>query len=258
LSRTNTNQASVDFAARTQIAIEQAKLCLLQAQEKQKKYADQHRRHIEFEAGQQVLISTKDLPLKGPRRLAPKWYGPVTIIRKLSDVNYQVALPDAWKRKHPVFHIEKLRLFEPSAKFPGRMETRPPPDLDQGSDVYNVESILDRRVTPSGRGFKIEYLVKWEGYPLHEATWEPKYNLADAGTRVQRMIKEIDQAHISTAHTHTTNNVTSEPSEPDDAQEFVPEPAEPGTHNYNLRSKILSAANADALSIAIFSYIFDT
>ena len=226
LARNNTNQASVDFAVRTQLAIEQAKRCLQQAQAKQKKYADQHRRHIEFEAGQQVLISTKDLPLSGPRRLAPKWYGPVTIIRKLSALNYQVALPEEWKRKHPVFHIEKLRLYESSAKFPGRMNTRPPPDLEQGSDVYNVESILGRRVIPRGRGFKIEYLIKWEGYPLHEATWEPKSNLRDAGTSVQQMVKEIDENHKQQTASITTNNTDTS------AQDLVPEPSEPGPPKY--------------------------
>lgn len=190
LMKTNANQASVDFAAKNQVALEQAKRHLLNAQKKQKKYADQHRRHVEFEVGQQVLISTADLPLRGPRRLAPKWFGPVTIIRKFSEVNYQVVLPEAWKRRHPVFHISKLKLYPTSAKFPGRMDPRPPPDLEQGSDVYNVESILTRRKQNN----RIEYLIKWEGYPVHEATWEPKTNLTDAGIGVQRMLKDIDQA----------------------------------------------------------------
>jgi len=237
LVKSNPNQSSVDFANRTQVAIEQARHSLLKAQEKQKYYADQHRQHIEFEPGQQVLISTKNLPLKGPRRLAPKWFGPVTILQKLSPVTYQVALPEEWKRRYPVFHIEKLKLFERNNKFPGRTDSRPPPDLEQGPDVYNVESILDRRETRYGRGVKIEYYIKWEGYPLHEATWELKRNLSDAGTEVQRMMHEIDEAHGV--------HQEQEPPRPQKQQitalkhqEKEPNPAKPQTRNQPLRGML--------------------
>jgi len=38
---------------------------------------------------------------------------------------------------------------------------------------YKVEQILDKR-THYG---KIQYLIKWKGYPLSEASWEPEENL---------------------------------------------------------------------------------
>jgi hypothetical protein len=40
---------------------------------------------------------------------------------------------------------------------------------------YAVEDILDVRVTRGKRMF----LVKWEGYPIQEATWEPESNLSN-------------------------------------------------------------------------------
>ncbi|KAG7669117.1 hypothetical protein KSW81_007282 [Nannochloris sp. 'desiccata'] len=195
LARNNPNQPSVDFAERTQVAVQQAQRALVKAQQRQKTYADKNRRYLTFEVGDQVYISTTDLPLKGPRRLAPKWFGPVPIIEKLSDLNYRVALPEMWKRRHPVFHIEKLKPFVVSTKFPSRSDRRPPPDLEQGSDVYNVEKILNRRSTRRGRGWRIEYYIKWEGYPMCDSTWEPKTNLQDAGTKVQRMMQEVDLQH---------------------------------------------------------------
>ncbi|KAG7666513.1 hypothetical protein KSW81_001939 [Nannochloris sp. 'desiccata'] len=195
LARNNRNQPSVDFAERTQVAVQQAQRALVKAQQRQKTYADKNRRYLTFEVGDQVYISTADLPLKGPRRLAPKWFGPVPIIEKLSDLNYRVALPEMWKRRHPVFHIEKLKPFVVSTKFPSRSDRRPPPDLEQGSDVYNVEKILNRRSTRRGRGWRIEYYIKWEGYPMCDSTWEPKTNLQDAGTKVQRMMQEVDLQH---------------------------------------------------------------
>ncbi|KAG7667411.1 hypothetical protein KSW81_001142 [Nannochloris sp. 'desiccata'] len=198
LAKLNPNQPSVDFAARTQIAIQEAQRMLAEAQRKQKYYADQGRRHLTFEEGDQVYISTADLPLKGPRKLAPKWFGPIPVVKKLSPLNYQVALPPIWRRRYPIFHVEKLKPFVQSTEFPNRYPARPPPDLEQGPDVFNVEKILDRRSTPWGRGFKVEYYVKWEGYPLCDSTWEPKSNFRDAGTEVKRMLREIDQQHDAT------------------------------------------------------------
>lgn len=51
----------------------------------------------------------------------------------------------------------------------------PPPIVtDPGFDQYKVERILSRR--RKGRGF--QYLIKWDGYPEHEASWEPACNIS--------------------------------------------------------------------------------
>eukprot|EP00962_Isochrysis_galbana_P038479 scaffold13658_cov212-Isochrysis_galbana.AAC.1 len=41
-------------------------------------------------------------------------------------------------------------------------------------DEYLVEELLQRR----GSGAKVEYLVKWRGYPRSESTWEPENELS--------------------------------------------------------------------------------
>ena len=53
---------------------------------------------------------------------------------------------------------------------------RPPPELMEEDDVYEVERILDKR----RRRNRDEWLVKWVGYPTEEATWEPVSNLKGA------------------------------------------------------------------------------
>ena len=40
-------------------------------------------------------------------------------------------------------------------------------------DLYTVEKIVEKRI----RNNKVEYFVKWEGYPKEQNTWEPKINL---------------------------------------------------------------------------------
>ncbi|KJH44403.1 chromo shadow domain protein [Dictyocaulus viviparus] len=48
-------------------------------------------------------------------------------------------------------------------------------DDDSGDDVYVVEAVINKRKTKEG---KIEYLLKWQGFPLEESTWEPEENVA--------------------------------------------------------------------------------
>ena len=55
-----------------------------------------------------------------------------------------------------------------------------PPSLlpldDSAAGEFEVEDILDSRLGQSGP----EYLVKWLGYPVFEAMWEPAAHLANA------------------------------------------------------------------------------
>ena len=58
-------------------------------------------------------------------------------------------------------------------------------------DFYNIEKILDRRKTNG----KIEYKIKWEGYPMSQSTWEPMKNLESA----KELVEEYDRTHPITA-----------------------------------------------------------
>ena len=42
-------------------------------------------------------------------------------------------------------------------------------------EFYVVEQILDKKII----GKVLKYKVKWEGFPLQEATWEPLENLGN-------------------------------------------------------------------------------
>src|SRR5260370_22709990 len=51
----------------------------------------------------------------------------------------------------------------------GENDTRPPPELEEGEEEYEVEKILDHQ--KFGRGHKLQYLIKWKGYPDLENQW---------------------------------------------------------------------------------------
>ena len=55
------------------------------------------------------------------------------------------------------------------------------------NDIYYVEKILDRRKVND----RLEYKIKWDGYPMNQSTWEPLENLRTA----IELVEEYDNAH---------------------------------------------------------------
>ena len=75
---------------------------------------------------------------------------------------------------HPVFHVSQLQKF---------LGTAPPPQdpilsHNPGEAEYEVEKILDSRQCRSKR----QFLIKWKGFPIEEASWEPESNLVGCPT----------------------------------------------------------------------------
>src|SRR6266436_4213816 len=124
----------------------------------------------QYKPGQQVWLDATHLKLPHQKaKLTPKRLGPFRIIKEISPVAYQLALPANW-RIHDVFHASLLNPYhETKAHSPNF--TRPPPDLIEGEDKYEVERIVAHRVF--GRSKRLQYLIKWKGYPKSDNSWEP-------------------------------------------------------------------------------------
>ena len=58
----------------------------------------------------------------------------------MGPVTYQINLPESWKI-HNVFHASLLRQYK-ETKVYGANYPRPPPEIEGGEEVYEVESIL--------------------------------------------------------------------------------------------------------------------
>jgi len=186
------NQSSADRLEQLSRSLQIAQSNLVDAQQRQSAYADQSRRAVEFSVGDQVLLSTEHLTLKihtQTPKLMPKFIGPFTIVRKISPVAYELKLPPTL-RVHPVFHVSKLKQYQDgSSEFPLRAAahglSRPPPDIrSDGEEAWEVEAVVAERVRRFGRGRRLEYLVKWKGYPEYEKTWEPEGNLKGAQEKI--------------------------------------------------------------------------
>jgi Chromo (CHRromatin Organisation MOdifier) domain len=109
------------------------------------------------------------------KKMAPKREGPFEIEEVLGPVTYRLKLPITWK-VHNVFHAVPLKPYI-KTEVHGENFSRPIPDILDGEEVYNMEKILKHQ----RRGQSYQYLIKWEGYPISEASWEPKEAFSNDG-----------------------------------------------------------------------------
>ena len=115
-----------------------------------------------YKVGEQVWLEATHLKLRyQTTKLVPKRYGPFIITKEISPVAYQIKLPTSWGI-HNVFHAYLLLPYHETLTF-GPNFSRPPPDLIDGEEEYEVEQILNHR--RHGRSRQLQYFIKWKGYP---------------------------------------------------------------------------------------------
>ena len=105
------------------------------------------------------------------RKLTPKHHRPFEITQVLSPLTYRLRLPPTWKI-HDVFHASLLSSYHQTETY-GPSFSRPPPDLIDNEEEYEVDHVVSHKRSP---GLWL-YLTTWKGYPFSENTWEPKSNL---------------------------------------------------------------------------------
>ena len=95
--------------------VKKIRLKMKAAQNRQKSYADLHRRDFEFAVGDKVLLRVS--PMKGIMRygkrgkLSPKFIGPFEILKRIGEVPYQLDLPASLEKVHSVFHVSQLQKY---------------------------------------------------------------------------------------------------------------------------------------------------
>jgi hypothetical protein len=86
---------------------------------KQKSYADNRKRDLEFQVGEQVF--GKLTPSRGimryPRggKLSPRYLGPFPILERIGPVAYGLDLPDGLTGIHNAFHASQLKKYQLNA-----------------------------------------------------------------------------------------------------------------------------------------------
>ena len=142
------------------------------------KSTDQHRRPIDWEVGDKVYLSTKNLKTDRPsRKLAAQWTGPFQILEKVGH-SYRLKLPEG-SLIHDVFAADVLSR-DPNNPLPGQESPNPPPDIVQGELEWEVQEILASRLFRK----QLQYQAKWVGYDS-DPTWYPATNFQSSPHRLR-------------------------------------------------------------------------
>ncbi|KAI5334174.1 hypothetical protein L3X38_024307 [Prunus dulcis] len=146
------------------------------AQDRQKSYADNRRKDLQFKVGDWVFLKLS--PWKGVVRfrkrgkLSPRYIGPYEVVERVGPVAYRLALPLDLSRLHDVFHVSMLRKY---ISDPSHVLEEQPIELKE--DLTYVEQpvqILDRKMQVL-RSREIPFVkVLWRSHTVEEATWEPE------------------------------------------------------------------------------------
>ena len=156
----------------------------------QQKYYDKKHRDVGCRVGDLVLLSTRNLKMKGtPGKLQKRFVGPFRVTETIGEQAYRLALPEEW-RIHPVFHVSLLRAW----KAADVQEDQPvsqgdAPEVEE--PYWEIERLLRWRKIKRNKKIIKEYLVLWKGFPVEEASWVQTEQFSHP-EQIQKYI-EVDQ-----------------------------------------------------------------
>ncbi|XP_042380381.1 uncharacterized protein LOC121972820 [Zingiber officinale] len=163
-----------DIVTQTVQLVEKIRNRMQAAQSRQKNYADQRRRDLEFSVGDHVFLKVS--PMKGVLRfrkkgkLSPRYIGPFEILDRIGTRAYRVALPPNLSGVHNVFHVSMLRRYISNPSHVIGHES-----MQWTSDLTYEErpkQILERQVRKL-RNKEIKMVkILWGNQQMEEAIWE--------------------------------------------------------------------------------------
>nr|GFB87825.1 putative reverse transcriptase domain-containing protein [Tanacetum cinerariifolium] len=144
------------------------------ARYRQKSYADNRQKPLEFSVGDKVLLKVsprKGVVCFGKRsKLSPRYVGPFEIVERIDPVAYRLRLPLELVGVHDTFHVSNLK------KCMAGVNLHVPLDEVKVDDkLHFVEEpieILDRGVKKLKRRWISFVKVRWNSQRGPESTWE--------------------------------------------------------------------------------------
>ncbi|XP_027158427.1 uncharacterized protein LOC113760052 [Coffea eugenioides] len=143
------------------------------AQSRQKSYADNRRKDLEYEVEDRVFI--KITPLRSvttgrEKKLQPKFIGPFKILQRVGKVAYRLELPSSLSRIHDVFHVSILKKY-----YSDLTHILQPEEIEIDEALTYEEKpvqLLDRKAKEL-RNKQIPLVkILWKNHGVEEATWE--------------------------------------------------------------------------------------
>ncbi|GKA48551.1 reverse transcriptase domain-containing protein [Tanacetum coccineum] len=144
------------------------------ARDRQKSYANNRRKPLEFQVGDHVMLKVS--PWKGVVRfgkkgkLAPRFIGPFEILERVGLVAYRLRLPEELSRVHDTFHVSNLKKSLADANFYVPLD-----EIKVDKTLRFVEEpleIVDHEVKTLKRSKIPIVKVRWNSKRGPEFTWE--------------------------------------------------------------------------------------
>jgi len=174
----------MEFVERMKKVHEEAKAALRKTQEEMKRYADRERKETEeWEKGDRVLLSTKDLVFKErpSKKLMERYIGPYAIEEVVSSNAVKLKLPSPI-RIHSVVNVSRIVRYKEQVK--GQKKEDGKLVEVEGVEEWEVEKILNKKKI---RGV-VKYLIQWKDFTAEGDTWERRENLKNA----EELIEEFE------------------------------------------------------------------
>ncbi|KAI3745275.1 hypothetical protein L1987_58385 [Smallanthus sonchifolius] len=148
--------------------------CLKAARDRQKSYADNRRRPLEFQVRDRVMLKVS--PWKGVARfgnrgkLNPRYVGPFEILARVGSVAYKLKLPQELSNVHDTFHVSNLKKCLSDETL-----IIPPDEIHKDNKLHFVEEpikVTDWKVQRTRRSRIKLVMVRWNSKRGPEYTWE--------------------------------------------------------------------------------------
>jgi len=152
---------------------------LSEAKDNMAKYYAKKRREIPgFKKGEFIMLNGKNIRANGRcRKLEDKMYGPFEVLYEGHNKRYcKLKLPAKWK----IYTVFNISLLE---KYRGMNPEREVVEIEANDSGWKIESIIASGPSDDDALTHI-YLVKWEGFPHEENTWESYDNVAESAYEV--------------------------------------------------------------------------
>ena len=107
------------------------------------------------------------------KKLEYCFLGPFEIMEAIGKQAYCLDLLKTLEAIHPVFHVSFLELYHRRAG--DVLATSPLAILMDDGEEYEVDTVLNEHQ----RNGRMQYLVKWTGYPNWKMSWEDESNLGN-------------------------------------------------------------------------------
>jgi hypothetical protein len=141
-------------------------------QSRQKSYANNQRRPLEFEVGDRVFLKVS--PMRGVMRfgkkgkLSPRFFGPFKITQRVGKLAYRIALPLDLIGTHDIFHVSMIRKYIANPDV--IVEYEPLEILEVLSNVEEPVKIMDKKEQLLCTKTILIFKVLWHNHGVEEAS----------------------------------------------------------------------------------------